>query len=250
MAVQTITLTEAAKTYLEKNHSEFSAKVIPHGYATSPDLDLPKRRVRQNSVPEILMFGALRPNRDMATTMINLVFANLGCKVSLVTRPFSHQQLNDSAVLRTMLATASQCPNVSVELTLPMTDDEVNYRLCQADILALPYMFGGHSGQIEHAFDCGVLPLITDVGFTRSQSNFWPDVQETGPVVANWSDGKSWLYQPRFIQSAREAITRLSDFRGSLNMTARKMYRAAEHERVLTSHHEVYVRAIQQAGKE
>ena len=238
------TMTSAAKTYLEDSYSKFGVTVIPHGYVSIPDDNNFASVGHKINMPEIILFGALRSNRDIPTTLINLAFAKLGCRITLITRPFSNQQLKDSAVLQTMIASVSQNPLVSIELVLPMTDEEVNRRLSEADILALPYLFGGHSGQIEHAFDCGLLPLITDVGFAHAQSDFWLKDQGV-PVVSNWSDGKTWLYQARFIQKAREALLRLSEFKQSINMTSRKTYRVREHESILSSHHEVYTRAIQ-----
>lgn len=247
-AVEVITLTDVAREYLRNMYSRSDVVVIPHGYVESPNINIPDNRSVE--MPEVLLFGALRPNRDTATTMMNLAFGKLGCKVSLVTRPFSYQQLNESSLLRTMLASVSSCSHVSIELTLPMTDDEVRTRICKADILVLPYVFGGHSGQFEHAFDCGVLPVVTDVGFIQTQTQFWRPIQTDGAVIVNWSDSRSWLYQVRLVQGVRQAIRQLSQFRSSLDMEARKTYRTAEHEFVLASHCEVYSRSIKKFRKE
>ncbi|OJI09370.1 MAG: hypothetical protein COV08_01305, partial [Candidatus Vogelbacteria bacterium CG10_big_fil_rev_8_21_14_0_10_49_38] len=234
-----ITLTDVARRELTSTWRVTDTVVIPHGFVTQPQCKDPS----PDAVPEVLFFGTLRPNRDVVTTFVNAVFGTMDqYHISWVTRPFTANQLDESARLRLALSLAAGNPRVRIELVLPLTDDEVSNRMRCADILALPYNWAGHSGQLELAYDCGLLPVVANVGFLAGQHQLWPRENLSTPdaIEVNWSDGKSWLYQARFLQGLRDALKVLPDFRHSIDLEQRKSFRATEHEQFQDSHLAVY----------
>ena len=247
-ATSVITLTNGAKAVLAVEHPQVSVTVIPHGFVWFPQTT----EVKTGNVPEILFFGAIRSNRDVPTTMTNLLFGieEGRSRVSWVTRPFTQEQLENSATLRMVLELAMRNPLVRVELSLPLTDREVADQVSKVDILALPYISAGHSGQLELAYDCGVLPVITNVGFLSAQHQMWSKENSEIPhiIEVDWSDGKSWLYQARFLQGVREALKILPTFKQSLNWGKRRSFRAEEYERFLNDHLTVYRKSIREKG--
>jgi glycosyltransferase involved in cell wall biosynthesis len=237
-----VTLTQGCRKDLQERFPKaISAKVIPHGYVVDPLSPCFGCRVEKLTT-ELILFGALRPNRDYEATLINLSLSIAHeCKVTWLTRPFSRRQVEESTILRTLLCTAVGSANVQIETILPLNDSDLATRVGNADILLLPYRFAGHSGQMELAFDCGVLPVVTDVGYLREQSEEWPRAENTpGAFLCDWTDGKEWLYQTRLMESVREAVRHFSDFASSMNVEARKAFRIAEHEFVLDNHLKLY----------
>lgn len=247
---EVITLTEAAKKALIKTDPAMeNATVIPHGFVSLPDTNKNIISNNPNATPEILLFGALRSNRDTATTLINLLLGTKksDCRITLATRPFTNRQLNDSPILRTALEMMCRDSRAQVELTLPLTDDEVASRVKQADIMILPYSSAGHSGQLELAFDSGVLPVTTNVGFLDSQRKFWPKNDgsiASGAVVADWSDGKDWLYQTRMLKAVHESLDILPEFKKTIVPDERRRFREEEHQQILNAHVDVYRKAL------
>ncbi|OHA34614.1 MAG: hypothetical protein A3A22_02045, partial [Candidatus Taylorbacteria bacterium RIFCSPLOWO2_01_FULL_45_34b] len=247
-ASEVMTLTDVAKQSLQAKYQNVSdVAVVPHGYVVLPEEFRSERKETAPSVPEVLLFGALRSNRDTAATIVNLSLNTaLKCRIAWVTRPFTHQQLAELSVLRTALELVKGNPRVQLELTLPLTDDEVAARVGATDVLLLPYLSGSHSGQLELSFDCGVLPVTTDVGFLSSQRGFWPAKSSGIPnaVMANWTDGKEWLYQARFMVAVRDALMALPAFKSSVDLGARKSFRALEHQSIVERHISVYSRVL------
>lgn len=240
-ASEVITLSTSAQNFLTTNHSIFSY-VIPHGAVTFINNQF-ERDDKDN--PEVLFFGSLRSNRETATSLINVLLGtnDMNCRVSLVTRPFTSDQLANSPVLRTAVELMCRDVRAKIELTLPLSDDDVAERVRRADIIVLPYTNAGHSGQLELAFDCGTFPVITNVGFLESQIRLWPNQNETPYAsIVNWNDGKTWLYQSRLVQAVRESISSLPQ--RSVDLRGRATFRTSEHSRILSLHHAIYNKAL------
>lgn len=236
-----ITLSEAAVKSFHQITGKTAVELIPHGEVVPSDSDLFGYSRTKNIKPNILLFGSLRPNRDLATSMINLSLGvGLPCTVTLLTRPVNARQLTESASLRTAISMSAH-PDVSLQFVLPLSDSELVKRVVAADILVLPYSFAGHSGQLELAFDCGVIPVITNVGFMQSQILNWPKNFAEQVQVVDWSDGKHWTYPTRLVEKVRDAIRLIPAIQPTIDMEGRKLFRRNEHQTFLQKHLEVYM---------
>lgn len=239
-----ITLTEMAKAkILETMQIDDGISVIPHGFVVDPKTEDWSEHTKERGLPpEVLLFGALRANRDTATSFINIALnaERLGCRVTLVTRPFTHQQLSDDPVLRTALTVGMGSSRTSVELSLPISDEEVMNRVKWADMMVLPYTLAGHSGQLELAYDCGVIPVFTNVGYFSSQRMAWPINDRSYGIEVDWHDGKEWLYQARLMQAIDESVRRVKVGSTHTDLVARREFRLREHQAILAAHLEIY----------
>lgn len=164
-ASRVITLTRAAAGLIT---SRFDAtpSVIPHGFALHPTTLCPDR------LPEYLVLGALRTNRDL-----------LGLVRAWRTLPGSRPQLR--VLLRSLKAadrlryayelielnqaSASE-PDLIVE-TSPhvLSPAELTERCRHARVLVLPYRSITHSGQLELARDLGIAVVVPNVPTVRAQ---------------------------------------------------------------------------------
>jgi hypothetical protein len=237
-ASELITLTEKAK---EEINIDKKVHVIPHGQVTSPII---RNYTNTHNIPNILLLGTLRENRDLITSFINL---NLGtseneCNVSFVTKPFTSAQIEKYAALRTAIEIAQKNTRNKIETLLPLQDKEFNQRVSQSEILVLPYSSAGHSGQLELAFDLGIFPIVTNVGFIESQIDNWPKdiAQIIRSTVVDWTDGKEWLYQSRLIKSVKNTLNLLPSFQEAISHEDRDEFRKNENTLILNAHSNIY----------
>gem|GEM_PF-3409127 len=236
-----ITLTQGCKEDLKKCFPNVSATVIPHGYVVNP-MDFRFRNEKKSKM-ELILFGSLRQNRDCVTSLINLSQGIVSeCKVIWLTTPFSKAQIEELSALRALFCVAAKNHNVHIETILPLSNDDLAYRVSNADILLLPYCYAGHSGQLELAFDCGALPVVTNVGYLNEQWESLPKVDAMHRAFfCEWSDGKEWLYQTRLMQSVHEAMEYCSSEQLSIDIEARRTFRINQHKRILYDHRQIYL---------
>jgi hypothetical protein len=166
-AASMITLTHAAA---EQAASRFGVKpsVIPHGFAVSPNLVAQ----RGDGGRGLLVFGALRPNRDLLGLVRAwrlLPAARLPLRVVLRSLGASDQQryANELAELADIACVE---PDLTVETTARvLSPGELVDRCQQATALVMPYRSITHSGQLELARDLGLGAVVPDVPTVRAQ---------------------------------------------------------------------------------
>ncbi|MEU3017320.1 hypothetical protein ABZ635_08020 [Nocardiopsis sp. NPDC007018] len=217
--------------------------IAPHGYVVSPD-ELPplaretKRRFRY------LMFGSLRENRDVSTVLHNWRFGRQQRETDLellLRAPASVNLEHDGerrlwGLISSMAVTE---PRLKVDIAPFPTDTEVAETAAGCDALILPYRWGTHSGQLELAFDLGLLPIVSTVGYLHEQYRQHEELVPE-PVWFDWSDGNAYAYGERFLRALDRAVTH-GDADGSTNGHADFAdHRRAEHEMVMAAHHDLY----------
>ncbi|HEY2004257.1 MAG TPA: glycosyltransferase [Candidatus Saccharimonadia bacterium] len=238
-----ITLTAAAQQDLQRIVPDSRPAVIaPHGYALNPDNPYFCRDRSQETDARVLLYSSIRRNRDLVTSTTNLLMGAVpGTRTTLLTRPAPNAEaLKELSALLTLAFTS---PHGTVSFELPLSDDDLAQRISTMDILVLPYLYAGHSGALEMAFDTGLLPVITNVGYLSYQCEIWDQLAPTH-VAADWSDEKPWAYQQRLMAAVKEAVAQLQEFRASLDPDARRRYRREEHLQILRTHNEVYRAAL------
>lgn len=242
-----VVMTEDARAHLIDHYADTPhVVIIPKDCVIMPDHQHFGHASARGLAPEVVLFGALRPNRDLPTAFVNLALGLHGeCRVTLITRAFTRQQLETSSVITSAITIASGGLG-SIEPSLPISDEEMAGRLRTADVLVLPYHSAGHSGQLEMAYDCGLIPVATNVGFLESQSNAWSDEKGQRPpvVFVDWQDGREWMYQSRLLRGVREALRRLNDFQPWNVTEHRREYRREVHERIVELHYRLYLQIL------
>jgi hypothetical protein len=191
-----------------------------------------------------MFLWALRNNRDITTTLINTILwiNNEDINITLLTRAFTQNQINSSESLNILINLIKSDKRVNLDLNLPLADNEFEKNVSTANILVLPYLSAWHSWQLELALDLWILPVITDVGSLEWQIDIWPKEYShyAKQLVANWSDGKEWLYQSRLLKKIKQALIILPEFQKELNINRIKQFRNNEHNKILDEHNNIY----------
>jgi hypothetical protein len=239
-----ITLTESAKRVLTERFALRNVvTVIPHGRVADVVVPEGNNGVHLDT-PRILLCGALRSNREMTTTFVNLVLASDGMyHVHFVTRPFSSDQLRGDGALQTGINLHGH-KYAQVRTVLPLSDEDMANLFLSSDVLILPYKEAGHSGQLELAFDCGLPVVSSDVGFLSEQLLAWPVDDRDSVSMIDWSDGKTWLYQQRLIAAVKQVVSAPLRMERQEIIRRRRGFRQIEHEGILTVHADLYREAI------
>lgn len=166
-APRVVTLTHAAA---QQASARFGVKpsVIPHGYAVSPDL----MTQRGDRARGLLVFGALRPNRDLlglVRAWRHLPTVRPPLRVLLRSLGASDQQRYASE-LAELTQIARLTPDLTVETTAGvLSPDELVDRCQEAAVLVMPYRSITHSGQLELARDLGLTAVAPDTPTVRAQ---------------------------------------------------------------------------------
>lgn len=217
--------------------------IAPHGYVVSPD-DLPQPTQGAASRFRYLMFGSLRENRDVPTVLYNWRFGRQQRETDLrlllrAPAPINLEHDGERPVWDLISSMAVTEPRLKVDIAPFPTDTEVASTAADCDALILPYKWGTHSGQLELAFDLGVLPITSTVGYLHEQYQRHEGLVPE-PVWFDWSDGSAYAYGERFLRALDRAVT----YGGADDFTNRRAdfadHRRAEHKKVMTVHHDLY----------
>jgi hypothetical protein len=100
----------------------------------------------------------------------------------------------------------------------------------------LPYLSGSHSGQLEFAFDLGLLPVASSVGYLREQVAAHGGLAEE-PVWFDWSDGSEWAYGERFLSALDMAAERQRSPRSAAEFAE---HRRKEHAEIMAAYSTIY----------
>lgn len=221
-----------------------STVVIPHGYVVAPNAAL-RLRAPGGREPRFLLFGSLRDNRDVATVLYNWRYGQhqQDTFLSVLLRAPGHVNLRQEQDRWALLAAmAGAEPRLHVEIAPFPSDSEVAEAAASCGGLLLPYRWGSHSGQLELAFDLGLVPVASAVGYLRDQYSVHADVAEE-PLWFDWSDGAEYEYGARFLTALDHATEFL---RGGRHLVRRREFaehRVQEHAEIMAAYLEVYERS-------
>lgn len=166
-ASSVITLTHAAADQVVACFG-VQPSVIPHGFAAPPEL-VAQRRCGARG---LLVFGALRPNRDVLGVVRawrRLTVDRLPLRVLLRSVGASDQQ-RYARELAELDEIARVEPDLTVETTARVLSHSELLDSCQeVTALVMPYHSITHSGQLELARDLGLAALVPDVPSVRAQ---------------------------------------------------------------------------------
>ncbi|GAB2481238.1 hypothetical protein GCM10027063_24220 [Promicromonospora xylanilytica] len=237
--VEWVTLTPGAAA--EVDHvvgSPCHATVVPHGFVVHPDDVVRAERPSQPST-RYLLFGATRPNREQLATVVNWsLAAQPDDSLQLLMRGISPTHLADRDDVYRLIDTARSDSRIEVTMRGYPTDTEITTAAHAADALLLPYLWGTHSGQLELAFDVGLLPVVSRVGFLDQQHERVRDLVED-PIWFNWTDGNPYAFGERLVAALQAVPDRVAQ-RSRWNREAFAEFRRSEHEEILAAHVAVY----------
>ncbi|MFI1648631.1 hypothetical protein ACH4XT_17060 [Streptomyces avidinii] len=239
-----VCLTEASRSDVRKRFGDRVETVtIPHGFVVPPGTSYPSRAQEVRS-PRYFLFGSLRENRDITTALYNWRFGRhqQDTSMHLLLRAPGRINLLEEHDRWSLLTSMAGDPRLRIDVLPHPTDEDVVDTALGCDALVLPYRWGSHSGQLELAFDLGLVPVVSAVGYVRDQyDRHAPFVDE--PVWFDWSDGAEYAYGPRFLEALDTAAERLRHSRPSGPSPDFADYRITEHEAIMAAHLEMYTRA-------
>jgi hypothetical protein len=220
------------------------AWVAPHGYVVDPETIADLDRPAASDGIRYLMYGALRPNRDHLSTIVNwsLQAHSASARLHVLMRGLSPAHMADAGqhTMELVQAIAAD-PRVEVTMRGYPTDTDIATAGTRADVLILPYLWGTHSGQLELAFDLGLLPLVSDVGHLREQHAAHRDtglVDE--PEWFDWATGNPYTFGERFVAALEHTEERLSTRCRRTDDRAFADHRRTEHAAVLATYSAAY----------
>lgn len=220
----------------------FSAKtiVLPHGHVAEPGTL--KRAMPQGDGPtRFLIYGSLRRNRDVELVLACWRFARHLAETTLhllLRAPSRASLAEDREAWRAIREHAAD-PRLRVDVLPFPTDDEVNEALAGADCLLLPYGWASHSGQLEHAFDLGVLPVATRTGYLPDQVNLHHGLV-AGPVWFDWSEDALFDHGARLLEAMQRAHTAIQNGWRAQDTEKFDRHRRNEHAEIMAAHRVLY----------
>lgn len=242
-----VCLTEGSATELIGILGEDTkAWLAPHGYVVDPETVASLDPPAAGDVRRYLMYGALRPNRDHLSTIVNwsLHTRATNDRLHLLMRGLSSAHMADTSQhVMDLVHLAGADPRIEITMRGYPTDADIVTAGACADVLVLPYLWGTHSGQLELAFDLALFPLVSDVGHLRAQHAAH---QDTGlvdePEWFDWSTGNPYAFGERFVTALEHTAERLNTRQQRADRRAFADYRRTEHAQVLA----VYAAAYQE----
>lgn len=223
-APRVVTLTHAAAEQASARF-DITPSVIPHGYAVSPDL-VTQRGDRAHG---LLVFGALRPNRDLlglVRAWRQLPSARPALRVLLRSLGAADQQRYASE-LDELAGIAQVEPGLIVETTAGvLSPSELVDRCREAAVLVMPYRSITHSGQLELARDLGLTAVLPDTPTIRAQLSETADEHPCVwfPTAALGNPTQFAAYLEKASEIPNSQIDSRLDF---------LQYRSREHEKLL-----------------
>ncbi|MFF5334126.1 hypothetical protein [Streptomyces sp. NPDC013181] len=234
-----VCLTEASEKAVHRRlGSKVRTVTIPHGYVIAPGT-APDRAPADR---DYFLFGSLRDNRDIETVLHNwrLGRRQRDTTLSLLLRAPGRVNLEQERGQWSLLSgMAASEPRLRVDVLPFPSDDEVAETAAGHRALVLPYRWASHSGQLELAFDLGMLPVASAVGHLRDQHRLHQGLVEE-PVWFDWSDGAEYAYGARFLEALDEAAARIRETRPAGASAEFTAYRRHEHTAIMDAYLEVY----------
>ena len=241
-----VCLTEGSRTDLATIlGAKLPAAVIPHGYVVPPETLRHRAHRPAGAGVRSLLYGAVRASRDQVSPVVNWSLSNSDASraLHLLLRAASPADFTKGATgkLPMLLDAARSDPRISITLRPYPTDAEVLEAALGSDLLLLPYLWGTHSGQLEMAFDLGLIPVCSRVGHLPEQFELHRQHGQgvPEPMWFDWTTGHPNLFGERFLAALETATTRAAATRRRIDHNFLD-YRVHEHERVLAAHVALY----------
>ncbi|WP_441247335.1 hypothetical protein [Kitasatospora sp. McL0602] len=218
--------------------------VIPHGYVVPPDTLRHRERLPGTGV-RTLLYGATRTNRDQISPVVNwsLATSNPTHTLHLLLRAASPADFTRTtpSPLPVILDIARHDPRIRITMRPYPTDTAVLDAALASDLLLLPYLWGTHSGQLELAFDLGLIPVCARVGHLPEQHRLHQrhDQAVPEPEWFDWTTGHPNLFGERFLTALESATARTAAAPRRLDHDFLD-YRTQEHKDVLAAHLALY----------
>jgi hypothetical protein len=244
-----ITLTCGAQMEIVKtlNIEPLSVNVIPHGFVLPPKDDRWQRQKKiESSVCSFGMYGGFRPNREILTPAINIAYGIFEKEINLtfLTRAISPIEIFNNEEVNKFVELALLKNHITLRLYPFPSDDQIFDFMSEIDILIMAYRWGTHSGQLELAFDLGVIPIISNVGYYYDQYEIHKDFVRK-PIIFNWSDGQQFNYGSRLMEALFLGYQRFNE-QGSYRSPKFHQHRIQEHKNILSSYDKEYQLAVSQ----
>lgn len=234
-----VCLTPAAEAEVRSRFATRTA-VIPHGYVAPPGTR--QRPARREPGPtRFLIYGSLRRNRDVELVLACWRFARrlADTTLHLLLRAPSRASLAEDAEVWRAIREHAADPRLRVDVLPFPTDDDVNEAMADADCLLLPYRWASHSGQLEHAFDLGVLPVAARTGYLPEQVSLHHGLVPE-PVWFDWSDEAPFDHGARLLEAIQTAHAAIQDGWQGQNTEKFADYRHREHVEVMAAYRTLY----------
>lgn len=213
--------------------------IIPLGFMANPrDIE----RLQENGLtkdPKLftMLIGEFRENKEFIQSVANFLLCSdlTEFKLQLIFKPIPIVD-QEGRVSQEMACFYNFLQNPRIEiLSKPeISNDEINAAFLKSFALIIAYKWGTHSGQIEHARDCGCYIVASDVGFYKEQ---WGDVclykyNENNPLET------AKAYTTALIEVSKRDVSRPLG-----------MERLKEHKKIIAQHLEVYNDLLAEFGK-
>lgn len=213
---------------------------IPHGYVSEPRTPL-RPGPRGSGPTRFLVYGSLRSNRDIELLLACWRYARdlAGTTLRLVLPAPSRASLAEDEHVWRAIREHSADARLSVHVMPFPSDQDVNDAMASADCLVLPYRWASHSGQLEHAFDLGVLPVAARTGFLPQQVELHHELVDT-PVWFDWSDGAAFDYGARLLDAMQRAHSMIQSGWHATGLEKFIEHRRHEHAEVIAAYRALY----------
>lgn len=210
--------------------------MIPHGYVAVPGTHA-RQVPREPGPTRFLIYGSLRRNRDVELVLACWRFARhlRETTLHLLLRAPSRASLAEDSEVWRMIRETAVDPRLRVEVLPFPTDHDVDEAVAGTDSLLLPYRWASHSGQLEHAADLGVLPVVSRTGFLPDQSELHVELADE-PIWFDWSDGAVFDYGARLLEAMQNAHTAIQDGWRSRHIERFADHRRQEHAEILNAY--------------
>ncbi len=152
--------------------------IIPLGFMANPrDIErLQKKDIIKDPKLFTMLIGEFRENKEFVQSIVNFLQCSdlVDFKLQLIFKPIplldqNGQISQEMAFFYNLL----QNPRIEFLSKSEISNDEINTAFLKSFALIIANKWGTHSGQIEHAKDCGCHVVASDVGFYEEQ---WEDV--------------------------------------------------------------------------
>jgi glycosyltransferase involved in cell wall biosynthesis len=234
-----VCLTPAAEAEVRSRFGTRTA-MVPHGYVAQPGT--PQRPARREPGPtRFLIYGSLRRNRDVELVLACWRFARHLAETTmhLLLRAPSRASLAEDAEVWRAIREHAADPRLHIDVRAFPSDDDVNKAVAAADCLLLPYRWASHSGQLEHAFDLGALPVAARTGYLPDQVALHHGLVPE-PVWFDWSDQAPFDHGARLLDGMQTAHAAVQDGWQAQNAEKFADYRRHEHEELMGAYRELY----------
>jgi glycosyltransferase involved in cell wall biosynthesis len=236
-----VCLTPAAEASARQRFGA-TTTVVPHGYVAAPGT--PHSTRRQADPTRFLIYGSLRRNRDVELVLACWRFArNLAhSTLHLLLRAPSRASLVEDGETWRAIREHAVDRRLRVDVLPFPTDAEVNAAVADSDCLLLPYRWAIHSGQLEHAFDLGVLPVAARTGYLPDQVALHHGLVSE-PVWFDWSDKLPFNHGSRLLEAMQTAHSAIQDGWQSHDAEKFAGHRRREHSDIMTAYWALYADA-------